>query len=149
MKEGSSWNRSVPLNCHVKSYLQIWSFIFADYPERNFDCTSTSKFSRKFQWNLSCRVFKINFRTCRFWNCHWFWNLMFISWRNLCLENVYLTCEHSNYTSVVPHRLICSVPRQSLFELVICWHFSQFFSLVACSKNWFRLGRITYRYWCY
>ena len=28
---------------------------------------------------------------------------MFISWRNLCLENVYLTCERGKYTSVVPH----------------------------------------------
>ena len=97
------------MECHKKSYLQSWSFIFADYPERNFDCTSTSKFSMKLQWNLSCRVCKINFRTCRFWNCHWFWNLMFISWRNLCLENVYLTCDHGKYTSIVPHHLICSV----------------------------------------
>ena len=109
IKGGSPENRSKPLEYHKKSYFRSWSFIFADYPERKFDCTLTSKFSMKLQWNLSWRGCKINFRTSRFWNCHWFWNLMFISWRNLCLENVYLTCERGNYTSVVPIRLISSV----------------------------------------
>ena len=88
IKGGSPENRSKPLEYHKKSYFRSWSFIFADYPERKFDCTLTSKFSMKLQWNLSWRGCKINFRTSRFWNCNCFLDLIMISWRNHCLENV-------------------------------------------------------------
>ena len=47
---------------------------------------------------------------------------MFISWRNLCLENVYLTCERGNYTSVVPNRLISSVCASCLQSKIINDH---------------------------
>ena len=109
IKGGSPENRSKPLEYHKKSYFRSWSFIFADYPERKFDCTSTSKFSMKLQWNLSWRGCKINFRTSRFWNCNCFLDLIMISWRNHCLENVYLTCERGITPSFVPLDLHFSV----------------------------------------
>ena len=109
IKGGSPENRSKPLEYHKKSYFRSWSFIFADYPERKFDCTLTSKFSMKLQWNLSWRGCKINFRTSRFWNCNCFLDLIMISWRNHCLENVYLTCERGITPSFVPLDLHFSV----------------------------------------
>ena len=102
IKGGSPENRSKPLEYHKKSYFRSWSFIFADYPERKFDCTLTSKFSMKLQWNLSWRGCKINFRTSRFWNCNCFLDLIMISWRNHCLENVNLQGRRGKTPSLVP-----------------------------------------------
>ena len=119
-------------------YLGCWSFIFGDYPEAKFDCTLTSKFSMKLQWNLSWRGCKINFRTSRFWNCNCFLDLIMISWRNHCLENVNLQGRRGKTPSFVPldldftvysaSRLLssrrvwaCSIVSENFFQQKIDW----------------------------
>ena len=93
----------------MKSYWGRWSLIFGRNLKWKFGCTSTSKISMSYHSNQTCRVcFKI-LGTCRFWNCHCFLDLIMISWRNHCLENVYLTCERGITPSFVPLDLHFSV----------------------------------------
>ena len=93
----------------MKSYWGRWSLIFGRNLKWKFGCTSTSNISMIYHSNQTCRVcFKI-LGTCRFWNCHCFLDLIMISWRNHCLENVNLQCRRGITPSFVPLDLHFSV----------------------------------------